>query len=95
MEEVTSSVCGHRLHAYLRAVTGARASRIGPFLMSFDEHDANLFHNYAVPDDDADPICRGRAGADLGVAPPATVPSVSLLERARPRPGAGVSASRR
>ncbi len=45
----------HRLHAYLRALAGSRAHRTGPFLASFDDHDAGLFRNYAVPDDGADP----------------------------------------
>ncbi len=45
----------HCLHAYLRAVAGSRAQRVGPFLASFDDHDAGLFRNYAVPDEDAEP----------------------------------------
>ncbi|MGH8920769.1 MAG: GNAT family N-acetyltransferase, partial [Actinomycetes bacterium] len=44
-----------RLHAYLRALAGPRAHRTGPFLASFDAHDAGLYRNYAVPDDGADP----------------------------------------
>lgn len=44
-----------RVHAYLRALVGARAHRVGPFLASIDDHDAGLFRNYAVPDDGADP----------------------------------------
>ncbi len=44
-----------RVHAYLRALAGPRAPRVGPFLASFDEHDAGVFRNYAIPDDDADP----------------------------------------
>ncbi|MGH3872131.1 MAG: GNAT family N-acetyltransferase [Pseudonocardiaceae bacterium] len=47
-----------RLHAYLRALAGSRARRTGPFLASFDDHDAGLFRNYAVPDDGADPTLR-------------------------------------
>ncbi|WP_051343126.1 GNAT family N-acetyltransferase [Pseudonocardia spinosispora] len=38
------------LHEYLRALM-APAHRVGPFLVSFDAHDAGLFRNYAVPDD--------------------------------------------
>lgn len=45
----------HSLHAYLRVLPGPRAHRVGPFLASFDDHDAGLFRNYAVPDDGADP----------------------------------------
>ncbi|MGH7882051.1 MAG: GNAT family N-acetyltransferase, partial [Candidatus Dormibacteraceae bacterium] len=44
-----------QVHAYLRFLAGARAHRVGPFLVSFDEHDAGLFRNYAIPDDDATP----------------------------------------
>ncbi|MGH3670767.1 MAG: GNAT family N-acetyltransferase [Pseudonocardiaceae bacterium] len=44
----------HRLHAYLRALAGSRAHRVGPFLASFDDHDAGIYRNYAVPDDGAD-----------------------------------------
>lgn len=44
-----------RVHAYLRALVGARAERVGPFLASIDDHDAGLFRNYAVPDDGAEP----------------------------------------
>jgi GNAT superfamily N-acetyltransferase len=42
------------LHAYLRALAGPRAVRVGPFLVSLDEHDAGLFRNYAIPDDGAE-----------------------------------------
>ncbi len=45
----------HYVHAYLRALAGLRAHRVGPFLVSFDDHDAGLFRNYAVPDDGVDP----------------------------------------
>ncbi|MGH3767169.1 MAG: GNAT family N-acetyltransferase [Pseudonocardiaceae bacterium] len=44
-----------RLHAYLRAHAGQRAHRVGLFLASFDDHDAGVYRNYAVPDDGADP----------------------------------------
>ena len=40
---------------YLRALVGARAVPVSPFLVSFDEHDAGLFRNYAIPDDNATP----------------------------------------
>lgn len=45
----------HRVHAYLRALAGPRGHRVGPFLASFDDHDAGLFRNYAVPDDGVHP----------------------------------------
>lgn len=43
------------LHAYLRALMGPDALRVGPFSVSFDRHDGGLFRNYAVPDDHAQP----------------------------------------
>ncbi len=45
----------HHVHAYLRALTADRSHRIGRFLAAFDDHDAGLFRNYAIPDDDAHP----------------------------------------
>jgi ribosomal protein S18 acetylase RimI-like enzyme len=48
-------VFDHRLHAYLRALMQPGAHRVGSFLVSLDDHDAGLFRNYAVPDDDAVP----------------------------------------
>lgn len=42
----------HDLHAYVRALMGADAVRVGPFLLAVDDHDDGLFRNYAVPDDD-------------------------------------------
>jgi len=49
------AVFDHALHAYLRALVGSRAIRVGPFLVSFDDHDAGLFRNYAIPDNGAEP----------------------------------------
>jgi GNAT superfamily N-acetyltransferase len=50
------TVFDHALHAYLRALVGSCAvRRVGPFLVSLDEHDAGLFRNYAIPDDGAEP----------------------------------------
>jgi len=48
-------VLDHALHAYLRALVGSLAVRVGPFLVSLDDHDAGLFRNYAIPDDGAEP----------------------------------------
>lgn len=45
----------HDVQAYLRALPGVRAHRVGPFLAGFDDHDPGLFRNYAIPDDDAHP----------------------------------------
>lgn len=45
----------HALHAYLRALAGTHAIRVGPFLVSLDGHDPGLFRNYAIPDDGAAP----------------------------------------
>jgi len=48
-------VLDQAIHAYLRALVGARAVRIDPFLVTLDDHDAGLFRNYAIPDDGAKP----------------------------------------
>jgi len=45
----------HGVHAYLRALTGIRGHRVGPFLAAFDDYDSGLFRNHAIPDDDAHP----------------------------------------
>ncbi|MEV0583425.1 GNAT family N-acetyltransferase [Nonomuraea sp. NPDC050310] len=49
------SVFAAAVHAYQRSVAGPRAHRSGPFVIRFDEHDAALPFNYAVPDDGTDP----------------------------------------
>lgn len=43
------------IQASLRASITAGATRVGPFLVHFDQHDDHPFRNYAVPDDDARP----------------------------------------
>jgi GNAT superfamily N-acetyltransferase len=48
-------VLDHAVHDYLRALVAARAISVGPFLVGFDDHDAGLFRNYAIPGDDAKP----------------------------------------
>ena len=45
----------HDVHAYLRALADQRGHWVGPFLARFDDCDAGLFRNYAVPDDGANP----------------------------------------
>lgn len=46
-----------RIQAYLRiaASQGRDVERIGPFLATFNRHEENLFLNYALPDDGAEP----------------------------------------
>lgn len=41
--------------AYVRALFGPSALRVGPFLAGLDPHDAGRYRNYAVPDDGAAP----------------------------------------
>jgi hypothetical protein len=53
--ERSADVFDHAVHAYLRAIVGARAVHVGPFLGSFDDYDAGMFRAYAIPDDDATP----------------------------------------
>lgn len=43
------------IHAYVRALFGAGALRVGPFLAGLDQHDAGRYRNYAVPDDGVAP----------------------------------------
>jgi hypothetical protein len=43
------------VHAYLRALAGDRAPRVGPFVLLLDTNDAGPYRNYAVPDDGAEP----------------------------------------
>lgn len=47
-----------QIQSFLRAAIVRRppAVRIGPFLVSFDDHDDSPFRNYAVPDDGASPL---------------------------------------
>jgi ribosomal protein S18 acetylase RimI-like enzyme len=46
-----------RLLGYLRALAERRpnSQRVGPFVATFDDSDDNLFFNYAIPDDGAEP----------------------------------------
>jgi ribosomal protein S18 acetylase RimI-like enzyme len=46
-----------RLLGYLRALAERRpeSQRVGPFVATFNDSDANIFFNYAIPDDDAEP----------------------------------------
>lgn len=48
------AVFDHALHAYLRALAGTDAMRVGPSLVSIDGHDPGLFRSYAIPDDGAE-----------------------------------------
>jgi ribosomal protein S18 acetylase RimI-like enzyme len=46
-----------RIQAYLRTAAGGgrHCEQIGPFLATFDPHSDNLFLNYAIPEDGAEP----------------------------------------
>jgi len=48
------------IQQYLREVTARErdTERIGPFLATFSRSSTNLFLNYAIPDDDAEPSAR-------------------------------------
>ncbi len=54
-------MCAH-LQSYLRANISASAVRVGPFWVTFDEHDDNVFLNYAIPDDGTAPTAGEIAG---------------------------------
>lgn len=43
------------VHAYLRALAGERAPRVGPFVLLLDANDTGPYRNYAVPDDGTEP----------------------------------------
>jgi ribosomal protein S18 acetylase RimI-like enzyme len=53
-----------RIHAYLRvaAPRGRETERIGPFLATFNLETDNLYLNYAIPDDGAEPSDADVAG---------------------------------
>ena len=55
-------ILNRRLLAYLRAAAlrGRNHERIGPFLATFNLENDNIYFNYAIPDDGADP-----AGQDI------------------------------
>jgi GNAT superfamily N-acetyltransferase len=55
----------HRIQGHLRASNCADAPRVGPFLLVHTPDDANVFRNYAIPDDDAQP---GAADVDALLA---------------------------
>lgn len=46
-----------QIQGYLRALASRRtgAERVGPFLAAYDPHSDNLYRNYALPDDGAEP----------------------------------------
>ena len=50
------------LQSYLRTNISTSAVRVGPFWVTFDEHDDNVFLNYAIPDDGAVPTAGEIAG---------------------------------
>ncbi|MCG5214278.1 GNAT family N-acetyltransferase [Streptosporangium soli] len=75
----------HDVHAYLRALAGERARRTGPFLATFDEHDAGPYRNYAVPDDDADPTPGDLAELITAFTNRSRVPRLEYLPGAAPK----------
>ena len=79
-ERRCSRVYAH-LQSYLRTNISTSAVRVGPFWVTFDEHDDNVFLNYAIPDDGHDPIVISPAG-QTGVAAPewAPYPKSSVLQ---------------
>ncbi|MGH3772224.1 MAG: hypothetical protein ACRDRW_12640 [Pseudonocardiaceae bacterium] len=92
----------HGVHAYLRALAGLRAHRVGPFLACFDDHDVGLFRNYSVPGDGVDPTpdqaaepwtrppVAGRSGGacpTVGITTPFLTPAGEAEERIYRRVG--------
>lgn len=78
----------HDLHAYVRALMGADAVRVGPFLIGFDAHDAGPFRNYAVPDDGAAPTADDVLGLVDAFVARGRVPRLEFL----PEPAPGLEA---
>ena len=46
-----------QIQGYLRAMAARReeSERVGPFIAAYDAHSDNLYRNYAIPDDGAEP----------------------------------------
>ncbi len=57
LSETRLKELNRKLLAYLRSAAMRRPNhaRIGPFLSTFSEENDNIFLNYAIPDDDAEP----------------------------------------
>ncbi|MBE1559681.1 GNAT family N-acetyltransferase [Nonomuraea africana] len=72
------------MHAYLRSVAGARARRVGPFTVRFDECDAALSFNYAIPDDGAAPTAGEVAALVAAFRERARTPRLEYVPRAAP-----------
>ena len=73
-----------RIHAYLRASASERAQRLGPFLLLLDEHDPGRYFNYAVPDDDLDPVPIEIAGLVAAFRDRSRTPRLEYLPAACP-----------
>jgi GNAT superfamily N-acetyltransferase len=86
-------VLDRNIHAYLRALVGARAVRCGPFLISFDDHDAGLFRNYAIPDDGAKPTRAQIAELVAVFTGRSRTPRVEYLPRLCPEVEPGLTAA--
>ena len=77
-ERRCSRVCAH-LQCYLRANISASAVRVGPFWVTFDEHDDNVFLNYAIPDDGTAPTAGEIAGLVAEFRARARVPRLEYV----------------
>ncbi|TMR24291.1 GNAT family N-acetyltransferase [Nonomuraea turkmeniaca] len=73
------------VHAYLRSGAGDRAHRAGPFVIRFDEHDAALPFNYAIPDDDVAPTADEIAALVAAFRERARTPRLEYVPQAAPK----------
>ncbi len=75
------------IHTYLRASlsAGRETARIGCFLASLDPTSANVYRNYALPDDGANPAPSEIAGLVDWYAQRSRVPRLEYLPSAAPR----------
>ena len=83
-------MCVH-LQSYLRANISTSAVRVGPFWVTFDEHDDNVFLNYAIPDDGAAPTAEEIAGLVTEFRARARVPRLEYVSS--PEADAALSAA--
>lgn len=72
------------IHAYVRALFGSSALRVGPFLAGLDPHDAGRYRNYAVPDDGAAPSADEVAALVTAFAGRDRIPRLEYLPSACP-----------
>lgn len=76
-----------RLLAYLRgaALRGRNHERIGPFLATFNLGNDNVYLNYAIPDDDADPKAPDIAALIAAFAARQRKPRLEYIAAAAPK----------